>query len=92
MSGMLNIPILTAAQGRRPDGTYKTLPSKSSVADSYDIMRNANTGLFILKKDPTKKIDDDAIYIIKNRGGKDNIFIPINWDRPTNRMEEKIIK
>ena len=83
LSGILQVPILTAAQGRRPDGAFKKTPTKASVADSYDIMRNSDTGWFIM---------DDAIFIVKNRAGKDNVIIPIRWHKPTSLMIEDKIK
>ncbi len=79
LSGMLNKPILTAAQGRRPDGVFKKMPTKASVADSYDIMRNADSGWFIQK---------DSIVIIKNRSGKDDVVIPIQWTKGTSLIKE----
>jgi replicative DNA helicase len=95
MSGRLEIPILATAQARRSYKENVEFLKKSDIADSYDIVRNANTILGIQSiggKSSTSSrrgiSANTAVNVIKNRSGEEGGVCNIAWNRPIATMED----
>jgi replicative DNA helicase len=92
LSGMLDIPIVVAAQARRPQSNYRAQLGKADIADSYDIIRNSNAvlGISSLNEEvaPAKSQINAGINFIKNRSGREDVTVDIRWVKTQSFMEQ----
>lgn len=92
LSGMLNVPIIVAAQARRPTNSYRSQLTKADIADSYDIIRNSNAvlGISLLSDEvvPVPGTINAGINFIKNRSGREDVTIDIRWVKTQSFMEQ----